>query len=117
MLDLLCRTKLRLIFCRTTILIILKSRVKLYQNRNRFPSKLLDCPSQFPDQSPIESLRSILDKKIRENQANITNREQLSDELQKAWSKKGQSKLQKQVHSMPSRCAKVIQAQSPWTKY
>lgn len=70
--------------------------------------KYMTWPPQSPDCNPIELLWDHLDRSIRKT--NITNRQQLWDELQKNWKKIPSETLQKLIGRMPRVCKAVIKA-------
>ena len=81
-----------------------------YVHGKRWPAKVLEWPSQSPDLSPVEHLRSILDRNVRQRNKTISNISQLLDELNRAWAQLDKGVLKFLVHSMSSRCKAMIQS-------
>ena len=76
---------------------------------------LMEWPSQSPDLNPIENLWSILDRRCAKR--NPSNADALFEVLTEAWKEIPEYILRNLVHSMPTRCAKVIEANGGLTKY
>ena len=72
-------------------------------------------PSQSPDLNPIEHMWEFLDRQIIKTE--ITNKDQLFDELNKIWVKIGVRVIRKYINSMQRRCIAVIKAKGGHTKY
>lgn len=76
---------------------------------------VLTWPGQSPDLNPIENLWEIVKTKVR--QKNITNRDQLFQEIQSVWNSIDDDVISKLIASMPKRCQQVIDNKGYWTKY
>ena len=75
-----------------------------YVRGKRWPAKVLQWSSQPPDLNPIEHLRSILDRKVRQSNENISKTSFILDEVNRAWAQFYKRVLKSPVHSMPDRC-------------
>lgn len=76
---------------------------------------VLDWPPQSPDLNPIENLWEIIDQKI--NRDDIRTKDQLFDQLKKAWTEIPKDVVTNLIESMPRRCKAVIESQGFATKY
>ena len=76
---------------------------------------VLDFPPYSPDLNPIENLIAEVKSRVRYHV--ISNEEELQDAVHEEWLKTDVHFLRKLVHSMPRRCAAVIEAKGFMTKY
>jgi len=76
---------------------------------------MLDFPPYSPDLNPIENL--IADVKRRQYQHVVSDVDELQEAVIAEWNATDVRYLQKLVHSMPRRCAAVIEAKGYMTKY
>ena len=77
----------------------------------------LDFPPYSPDLNPIENLWAVLARAVEQRPPDTM--EELQDRVAEEWDKvdKDKALLRSLVHSMPQRCAAVIEAQGWHTKY
>lgn len=76
---------------------------------------VMDWPAQSPDLNPIENLWK--DVKTSIAHIRVQNKQQLWQEIEKAWYSIPPEKCQKLIDSMPNRCAAVIKNKGFATKY
>ena len=76
---------------------------------------VLDWPAQSPDLNPIEHLWEVLFRKVQGRKP--SNLDALWQLLREAWVAIPADTIRDLVHSMPRRCAAVIVARGPHTKY
>ena len=74
-----------------------------------------DWPPQSPDLNPIENLWEIVNRRI--NREGVRNKDQLFEQIQKAWAAIPQSFIDHLIESMPRRCKAVIDNKGFATKY
>ena len=68
---------------------------------------VLDWPPYSPDLNPIENLWSDLKRRVEKR--NPKNIEKLAEFLKEEWKATDAELIQKLVHSMPKRCATVVE--------
>ena len=76
---------------------------------------VLPWPAQSPDLNPIENLWHELKKSIRRE--NITNKEKLWQEVQRAWYSIPVTTCRRLIDSMNNRCREVLKNKGQATKY
>ena len=76
---------------------------------------VMDWPPQSPDLNPIENLWEIVNRRI--NREGVRNKDQLFEQIQKAWAAIPQSFIDHLIESMPRRCKAVIDNKGFATKY
>jgi transposase len=75
----------------------------------------IDFPPYSPDLNPIENLWNVLAREVEKH--NCDTLEILQDVIAEKWEKIDKNLLKSLVHSMPSRCRAVIDANGWHTKY
>ena len=76
---------------------------------------VMDWAPQSPDLNPIENLWEIVNRRI--NREGVRNKDQLFEQIQKAWVAIPQSFIDHLIESMPRRCKAVIDNKGFATKY
>lgn len=76
---------------------------------------MLDWPPQSPDINPIENLWQIVEQKIVRD--NVRTKDQLFDQIKKAWSEVSPDVIRNLIESMPRRLRAVIENKGFATKY
>ena len=76
---------------------------------------VMDWPPQSPDLNPIENLWEIVNRRI--NREGVRNKDQLFEQIQKAWATIPQNFIYHLIKSKPRRCKAVIDNKGFATKY
>ncbi len=99
----------------------------LHDNDKKFTSRLvqgflhekgvttLDFPPYSPDLNPIENLWAVCARQVEQHECDTM--EKLQDVVADVWKALDGDTLRKLAHSMPQRCAAVIEAEGWHTKY
>jgi transposase len=75
----------------------------------------IDFPPYSPDLNPIENLWSTMQREVEKHTCDTMDK--MQDVIADEWAKVDQQLMQKLAHSMPQRCAAVIEADGWHTKY
>ncbi len=76
---------------------------------------VLDWPANSPDLNPIENLRGIVKRKMRDTRPN--NADELKATVKETWASKPPQQCHKLITSMPRQIEAVIKAKGAPTKY